>query len=70
MRHTSVGGVHAISVFTDEAPTPPDMAPFFVGLFKKEELFDIYRDWEILDKNNYRFNDDHGNGLKHTHAGH
>jgi tellurite methyltransferase len=57
-------------VFTNEVPAPSDMEPFFVGLFNKGELFEIYGDWEIIDKREYQFEDDHGNGLKHLHAGH
>jgi hypothetical protein len=46
------------------------MKPFFKGLFNKGELFEIYRDWKIVDKLEYRFEDDHGNGIHHLHAGH
>lgn len=69
-QHTRKNGINVFTVFTDEVPTPPDMEPFFVGLFEKGELFEIYKDWEIIEKNEYRFTDDHGNGLSHVHAGH
>lgn len=69
-KYTKKNGYNVVSGFTNEAPTSPDMEPFFLGLFNKGELFNIYKDWEIIDKNEYRFTDDHGNGLSHTHAGH
>ncbi len=68
-KHTRKNGFNIINVFTNEVPTPPDMEPFFLGLFNKGELFEIYNDWEIIDKIEYQFNDDHGNGLHHLHAG-
>lgn len=69
-KHTRKNGFNIINVFTNEVPTPSDMEPFFVGLFNKGELFEIYNNWEIIDKLEYQFKDDHGNGLQHLHAGH
>lgn len=68
--HTKQNGFNSINVFTNEVPVPPDMKPFFAGLFNKGELFVIYRDWDIIDKLEYQFKDDHGNGIHHLHAGH
>ncbi len=68
--HTVVNGFNIMTGFTDQVQTPPDMKPFFVGLFQEDELFEIYDDWDILDKHSITFTDNHGNGLSHTHSTH
>jgi tellurite methyltransferase len=68
--HTNPSGLNVMTGFTDESPTPPDMEPYFVGLFRPGELFDVYGDWEIVTKRSFTFTDDHGNGLRHTHSTH
>jgi tellurite methyltransferase len=68
--HTRPLGLNVMTGFTDESPTPPDMAPYFKGLFRPGELFKVYEDWDIVDRNSFTFSDDHGQGLRHTHTTH
>ena len=65
--YTNPGGVNIVAVFTDEIEPPEDLAPFTKGLFKEGELAELYSDWEIKLFQSYVFEDEHGEGLKHTH---
>jgi hypothetical protein len=56
-----------IAVFTDVLPAPEDLKPFQVGLFREHELFEQYRDWEILLARSYVFEDSHPGGIHHRH---
>lgn len=67
-RWTNTNGYHIITVFTDEEPAPPDLKDIMVGAFKNEEIKDYYKDWRIKMFRNYKFYDEHENGIKHFHA--
>lgn len=67
--HTAGGGYHNIGVFTDEAPEAEDQRGMWVGLFKEDELFTYYEDWEIIDTNTYKSEHEHPDGPRHLHAG-
>lgn len=66
---TKVGGYHAVSVFTDDAPEPEDQKGLMVGLFKNGEIFEYYNDWEIIETNAYDFEHKHPDGPQHRHTG-
>jgi tellurite methyltransferase len=66
--HTAPLGFNVITVFTDAIPVSPDLAPLCVGLFREEELFERYSGWETILKKNYIFQDEHAEGIRHTHA--
>jgi tellurite methyltransferase len=65
---TRSGGVHAVFAFVDrpEIPTPPDWGDneYF---YEPGELRGYYDDWETLDEESLRFDDDSG-GEPHQHA--
>lgn len=65
---TNTNGYHIITLFTDEEPAPPDLKEIMVGVFKNEEIKDYYKDWQIKMFKNYKFHDEHENGIKHCHA--
>jgi len=67
-RGTKPGGANVIAVFTDKVPAPPDLAPFFHGLFREGELASCYADWRIELRDAYVFSDEHPGGFRHTHA--
>lgn len=67
-KHTSVGGIHIIQIFTDVVPASEDIAPFAIGLAKDEEIKELYSDWEVLHFKSYVFEDEHPNVPKHLHA--
>lgn len=67
-KHTNVGGIHIMQIFTDTVPASEDIASFAVGLAKDEELKELYLDWEILQFKSYIFEDEHPNVPKHLHA--
>ncbi len=39
-----------------------------IGVFSKQEIKEYYQDWTIVDFKEVIFQDEHENGLKHTHA--
>ena len=65
---TRIGGVNAVSVFTDEISPPSDMAPFAVGIFKVGELTGKYADWHQEQATSYILEDEHPGGLRHRHS--
>jgi len=67
-RCTRPGGVSVIAVFTGRVPAPPDLAPFFLGLFEEGELATLFADWHIESAEAYVFEDEHPGGFRHTHA--
>jgi tellurite methyltransferase len=66
-KHTRAGGHNIVAVFTDVLPPPEDLKPFQVGLFREHELFEQYRDWEILLARSYVLEDSHPGGIHHRH---
>jgi tellurite methyltransferase len=62
------GGLNIVGVLTDALPEPPDLKGFFLGIFKEGELFEYYRDWEIVNKESSVFTDKHPTGFSHQHA--
>lgn len=67
-KHTNVGGIHIVQLFTDVVPASEDIAPFAIGLAKDEEIKELYGDWEILQFKSYVFEDEHPGVPKHLHA--
>jgi tellurite methyltransferase len=65
--HTRLGGYNVVAVFTDSLPPPEDLEPFHVGLFRERELFEQYRDWEILLARSYVLEDSHPGNIHHRH---
>lgn len=66
--HTAPSGFNVITVFTNNIPAPPDLAPLCVGLFNESELYEKYSKWETILKKSYTFQDEHAGGIRHTHA--
>jgi len=64
---TPPGGVHVVAVFTDRLPPPPDLAPFMKGLFREDEIFQLYADWEVDLARSYTLEDEHPGGIRHRH---
>ncbi|MBC8145704.1 MAG: methyltransferase domain-containing protein [bacterium] len=65
--NTKHGGFNVVAVFTDSIPSPDDLAPFTIGLFKEGEIFDRYRDWIIDEQRSYVLEDEHPGGIRHRH---
>jgi tellurite methyltransferase len=65
---TAPGGIHIVGAFTDTLPEPEDLRGLMVGLFKEGELAKQYADWEILERRDYQFKDNHPGGIAHEHA--
>ena len=65
--HTRDGGYNVVAVFTDVIPPPVDLKDFHVGLFSEGELFEFYRDWEVLLRRSYILEDEHPGGIRHRH---
>lgn len=65
---TAPNGFNITVVFTNTVPAPPDMEPFFKGLFNEGELYEYYSDWIIHYKESHIFEDDHDGGIHHAHA--
>ena len=65
---TAVGGWHALSVFTDAVPVPPDLAPIVRGIFREGELRELYADWDVESAESYILEDEHPGGVRHRHA--
>ena len=66
--HTRSNGIHIMQIFTNKVPAAPDIAPLAIGLANEGELFDLYRDWRILETKAYVFEDEHPGVDKHFHA--
>lgn len=64
---TRVNGVNVAVVFTNRIPAPPDLSDAFAGLFREEEIFNAYQDWETLLKRAYTLSDEHPGGVRHEH---
>ena len=65
--HTRNLGFNIIVVFTNKLPPPEDLRPFHVGLFNEGELYDFYKDWEIVESRSYILKDEHPGGIRHRH---
>ena len=65
--HTRNLGFNIIVVFTNKLPPPEDLRPFHVGLFNEGELYDFYKDWEIVESRSYILKDEHPDGIRHRH---
>jgi tellurite methyltransferase len=67
-KHTKIGGIHIMQIFTNKIPASPDIAPFIKGLAEEGELFELYDDWKKLETKSYVFEDEHPGVDKHFHA--
>lgn len=67
-KFTTCGGYHIVDVFTDTLPEPDDQRGLMIGLFKEGELFEYYRDWEIIQTKSFNFKDTHPGGISHEHS--
>lgn len=65
--YTRAGGYNVVAVFTTALPAPPDLEEMMVGLFEEGEIFERYRDWEIILERSYILNDEHDGGIRHSH---
>jgi tellurite methyltransferase len=65
--HTRPSGYNVVAVFTDALPSPDDLRPFHVGLFREGELFEQYIGWEIQEARSYVLEDEHSGGIWHRH---
>lgn len=65
--NTNINGVNVVAVFTDKIPPTPDLAEFMKGLFKEDEIKNLYNDWKIELYEAFVFDDEHPGGVKHTH---
>ena len=65
--HTRPGGHNVVAVFTNRLPAPEDLKAFHIGLFREGELFDHYRDWQVVEKRSYFFEDEHPGNIQHRH---
>jgi tellurite methyltransferase len=65
---TAPGGIHIIGIFTDTLPEPEDLKGLMIGLFKEGELANQYKEWEILERREYQFKDNHPGSISHEHA--
>ena len=66
--NTRQNGYNVISVFTKRIPAPDDLKEFAIGMFEEGELFDLYKDWEIILQKSFIDEDEHPGGIKHQHA--
>ncbi|SHI02760.1 Tellurite resistance protein TehB [Clostridium collagenovorans DSM 3089] len=66
--NTKHSGYNVIAVFTDTIELPKDLEKHLIGIFKEEEIKSYYDDWEIEMFESYIFEDEHENGLRHSHA--
>lgn len=66
--NTKMKGFNIHAVFTNKIEPSIDMKPFFIGLFLEGEIFNFYKDWKVLLKKSYIFEDKHGDKIKHKHA--
>ena len=65
---TISGGLNVVGVFTDTVPEPEDQRGLMVGLFKEGELFEHYREWNVIESDSFQFEDEHPGGIRHKHA--
>ncbi len=66
--NTKENGFNFVSTFTERIPPPDDLKEFAIGMFKEGELFELYKDWEIIFQKSYIDEDEHPGGIKHQHA--
>lgn len=66
--NTRDGGYNTVANFTEKIPAPDDLKEFAIGMFEEGELFDLYKDWEIIFQNSFIDEDEHPGGIKHQHA--
>jgi tellurite methyltransferase len=66
--NTNIKGFNIHAVLTNKMEPSIDIKPFFIGLFLENEIFDFYKDWEVLLKESYIFDDKHRNNISHTHS--
>jgi tellurite methyltransferase len=64
---TVAGGTNIVCVFTNRLPAPPDLAEVTLGLFDEGEIFDAYRQWDIVLERAYTMHDEHAAGIRHEH---
>jgi tellurite methyltransferase len=64
---TKPGGYNVAVAFTDTLPSPEDLAPFTIGLFREGELFERYAGWDLLRATSYVLEDKHPGGIRHRH---
>jgi tellurite methyltransferase len=64
---TKLSGLNIVAVFTDSLPPPEDLSPFMPGLFRKGELLDQYKDWDMALLKSYILEDQHPGGTCHIH---
>ena len=64
---TNKGGYNIIVVFTDKIPPSKDMEEVTGDLFKEGELFEFYKDWEVVLQKAYVKEDEHPGNIKHRH---
>jgi len=68
MQHaTTPHGYNVVAVFTNTLPTPPDLEPFMLGLFREGELAEQYAGWRITLRRSYVLEDEHPGGIRHRH---
>jgi len=51
--HTKVGGIDLVAVFTDKVPLNADTSLLVGDVFQEDELFELYKGWDILRKETY-----------------
>ena len=66
-KYTKQNGYNIHAVITDTIEPPDDLKPLCKGLFKEREIFEYYKDWEIILKKTYILEDEHPGGIKHRH---
>lgn len=66
--NTRQNGYNAVSTFTEKIPAPDDLKEFAIGMFEEGELFNLYKDWELVFQNSFIDKDEHPGGIKHQHA--
>ncbi len=65
--HTKEGGLNYVVVFTDKVEPPDEMEAVLGDVFKEGELFELYKDWDMVVKEDYVKVHDEG-GEKHEHS--
>jgi len=66
--HTIESGFNVHAVFTDSIEPSEDMKSLCKGLFKEGEIFELYKDWNIIVQKSYVLEDEHPGGIKHRHS--
>jgi hypothetical protein len=62
-KHTAIQGVNVLAVFTDEDLGKTEHPELY--FFHPSQLKEIYKDWQILDFENYTIKESHG--TPHVH---